>query len=187
MIKFADFIKKVPVISGLGYANPLKMLEALWEFLFVWLISLLPIFANILIELIGGSSPATWETVWQIVRTSFVAGDILIYSSALLAPVAFLFYEFDRANAKFFCTRSFQILLIFIIAASAIIYGCQKAGKIKNQDLAWSSSMTIYCCSLVLWYLSIVYRYLIPDFSKIQKAEVEKLNEALIGYHGEPE
>lgn len=192
-----DRIKKMfeslPLIGGLAYASRKDYGEPTKEFFYTWVLSSLPIFFSVFVQLVG-SLPAPPESnstgsiskLAEMFYANLNTGEVFIYATAFLAPVGFLMYKYNRDEIRLHNHLSFLLTVVITIAASALMFGLQRGGVIKNRYLMDLSGLVLYIIAAAVWFLALVYDNLRLDYANQKRAQENDLQNKLKGFqpHG---
>jgi len=184
-IFFHSWLQWIPLVSGLRYASGKDYAESGKEFAFTWTVSILPILASVLIELLTvGRAPSSSVNLLHMFYANLHTGEVFIYATAILAPVAFMMYKYNRDEKRFDDHLSFFFVLIVTIGLSAVMFGLQRTGVVKNPSLLDVSGLVLYLLALVVWFLSLIYDNVRLNYNKAKKDEEDKLFDKLHEFEG---
>ena len=175
---FARIWNSIPIVGGFVEA-PLKVhWSAAKELLFVWTLSLVPIFLTIFIEAArSASSPDGGLNIWPSFYRNIKSGEVFIYVNTLLAPIAWIMAKHNRDEKKFPNYAEFMWLIWLVVPLSTVIFALQRSAIIQNQSLIDRTALLIFSIALLMRYTSLVYDSLRVDFVKTQKDQENDLIE----------
>ena len=180
---FRAAFARVPLVSGLAYASKKNLLEGTQEFLFIYLLTSIPLILNSAIDFFGNkSSPADQNRLLWAMSSNLQAGEVFIYVNALLAPVAVVLYKYNRDRVHFRNWLSFVVILFVSIGVTAFIFGAHRGGLIMNTKLLKPVALTIYFTTLFVRFLSIIYDAFRPNFVEQQRKQEQALTQQLDNY-----
>lgn len=151
-------------------ARAKHFLQAWVEVAVVFFFSNLPFLILLFLALLGRQkseqdSEGMMDFVFGVLERNLDSGEILIYVSAIMAPVFYVKIAYIRSKDKAF-NFIYTILTLVIIVGAALLFNEFKAGNLSNNSFQQSSAAVIYFCSLSLWAGSLVYSRALPDFGK---------------------
>jgi len=146
-------------------------IRAMYKFFFIWLLTTLPVLLSIAF---APSKSLSWSYVLEMSGSPFSMSEQLVYASAFLAPVLFVFVEAiksfiedkDDGRARRFkhmMKTYHRVLLpsILLMIVSVLIYSGMKTDNDRFADteifdLFGNKAVIIYLASLVYWYCVLV-------------------------------
>lgn len=172
-----NFFKKFPIVGILFQCKGAHFCEALKESIFVWIISTLPLIFSIFGEMIFGSPLSEVETYSSIFKAALLsnlkAGEVFIYTTAFLAPVAYTLYTYNRTGKKFGEFWIYVLLIILIIAGSSFIFGYYRSGETPRDPVFFLKlGAGIYTLSLVLWFFSLIHELMLINYDEINGEQI---------------
>lgn len=133
--------------------------DALTEFVVVFALSNLP-FAFFVFSHYLGTPDSRFSAIGaaEIIKTSWKPGEILIFVSALLAPVSYLITKFHRAQRHMPGYTVLSIVLLLMYMASSYIFAYDRLHAIKNEDFSRASAISLYLVAILIWYIGLVFQ-----------------------------
>jgi hypothetical protein len=180
----AAFLGAIPLLSGLRIATAKALKRALIEFLFFWFLSTLPLLLAILGSILQLKSLPGSSEISAILVEHFKFGEVFIYVNALLAPVAFVLYKYNRDGFKFHNYLAFLISLIAVLPTSAFLYSMQRLQSAPNLAVLMPLAAAAYAYAVLLRYLSLVYDNVRLDYMAEQRGGEKSLIDELKDFKG---
>lgn len=168
-----------PLISGLRLCSRRSFNIALKEFFFFWLLSSLPIFFAVVVDIGSRDSVPGFAEFFSIAGTKIRWGEVFVYINALTAPGLYLIFKYLRDTKTF--PNAYGILLwsVIILLISAVLYSRGATTRATVQMGA-----ALYVAALILRYLSLVYDQLRVDYPQEGRKSEAALVKSLEGFHG---
>jgi hypothetical protein len=138
---------------------------------FIWLLSTLPVFFSL------GSAPLSslsWSFAFEMSGSPFSIAEQLVYTSAFLSPVLFVFVEATKSfieekdegrirRFKHVMKTYHRVLLpsVILMTLAVFVYAAFKTDVIKFKesalyDVVGSKAILLYLASLIYWYCVLV-------------------------------
>lgn len=129
------------------------------EFLVVFLLSNLPFLVLIVIDFLTTlGSDVTFGGAVNVIRHNWKPGEILIFVSALLAPVSYLMTKYHRANRHMTGFTFLSLVLLLMYVGSSIVFALDRLHSIHNEEVSKNIALGLYATAVVIWYLSLVFQ-----------------------------
>ncbi len=94
---------------------------------------------------------------FDILINSIQNGELMIYCTALLAPVFYITIS-DKHPIRFFPNKlSSVITAIAILMVTAAVYAHQRSGSLYKQELIFNLSVFLFFTSLLILFVTKVY------------------------------
>jgi len=134
-------------------------LEAFRQVSVVLLISnIVPLFVIFLIHVVSeAKAPFTISEFYFVAATNIKPSDAFIYICALIAPVLYTMYSWNKAGKYFPYFWWFIGSQGLIELVGVIIFGMDRLNKINNWDFVRGAAIFLYVLALLVWYFSIVF------------------------------
>lgn len=167
MLKLAhaalSLFRRTPIVGALADTRIKDHTEALLELVVAVATSTVPVWLGAIIMLTNKNNKLSW---WDLAINNVYNGELLLYSTAALGPIYYFMFK-ENGNMKTFPNvRSMIILTTGIFLISVGLFAAQRAQVIYSgvanfdKPFVFSLSWKIYLGSLVIVYLSYVYRNL---------------------------
>jgi hypothetical protein len=154
--EFRDFVRKAPLLGGLVDCDGSDHWEALGQTFVLLLFSTVPIWLGSLIVYGSGKILAA-AAFKDAIHGSIANGELLIYCTALLAPIFWVSLA-NLPGVRAFTNKTSHIVLIVLIDFLAgAFFGLISASKPLNDTFIFQSSAFLFGFSIVLLYLGTVY------------------------------
>lgn len=155
---------------------PHKMTTA--QFTSIMFFSNLPVLSLALIKVLvapASPSPGFWPEFWDAALTQLKAGDIYVYSAAMIAPFWWTLFEYQKTKDRIWWVGVPFWMSLACIVIGSIIYGMSQGSLIKNIPLLNNLAILIYVASAVVLYWSVFFdRKRAPEVSNgHEKEEIE--------------
>lgn len=136
--------------------------KAALETLIIYVISNLPIWILILVSIYDGT---VFDLNSLVVNMNKIlkSGDVFIYISAILAPVAWTVWAYFKDTHRVLM-GAYGLALIIVFLFSAISFQQVRLTEVTNQNALDNSAILLYGISLILWYGSVVYTKFIDGY-----------------------
>ncbi len=171
MTRIKNFIRKwVPLVSSLIDCERRHQKDAAKEILLVLVLSLVPIWGG---ALLGSTSPkATYfGEFYKLIQN----GELILYATSILAPIFYLVFH-DPVGERPYPDRYFQgLIIIVLLIISLLLFSAQRSTAGSSFIFAWS--IVIFLISLVLLYLSTVFRNWMNDKPDVKQSERDFLHD----------
>lgn len=182
MPMYKGLLRKTPLLGGLADCRFTDHTEAVKEFFINFVFSTIPIWlGGAIIFALDRSSAKSWPMLFATVVGTVRSGELFMYSTAMVAPIVYMALKPEKGAPNFPGQMS-HIIGIFIIALiSVAFFSIERAGVVADTKITFEISVVLYCVSLALLYLAMVYRNYrtsgAPDASRNQTLEfVEEFN-----------
>lgn len=166
------FLKLSPIIEGLMESSAQDHLAAIKELLTTGIFSFFPLFigaASIMLN----ADPKAGVNFFSALREVVSNGELILYSSSILAPILYLVYR-EPEGDRHFKERLFQgTIVTVILIACYIFYSLKFSNSVRNLALLVQLSYIIIVISFVLWYLATVFRNMMHGDVNLKSSEYE--------------
>lgn len=176
-----DFHEKVKNSSKEVYERYKYYVDSLLECILIFIISNIP-FAVLVISSIADNKNYSfcWDSIRKIIGQNIAIGEVLVYISALIAPVMAVMIKYHRARRHFPMFTMLFFVQTLVVVVAVIFFMKYKSGPIVNLEFVSSGSFFLYIISLIMWYISIVYeKKLVDNPYKNEKSGAESILEKL--------
>lgn len=160
----------VPLVSSFLECSKRHRVEALKELLLVLGLSLLPIWGGALYATATATNADYVHSVYQLIKN----GELVLYSTSILAPIFYLVIN-EPVGDRQFPERWFQgIIVIILFAVLLILFSAYKTTNGTPRLFHWS--IYLYLISVLLLYFATVFRNWMNDGPDIRQSEREFLD-----------
>lgn len=149
-------LEKLPIVGGLVNCCAADFTTAAKEVLSTLLIALSPIWLGTLFLFIRANEKRDYI---DILIDSVRNGELMLYCTALLAPV-FYITSSDKYSIGVFPNKlSSNITAIIILLITTAVYTMQRIGSSYNNNLMLKLSAILFFVSLIILFVNKVYNY----------------------------
>jgi len=153
--KIFKIIEYIPIIGGLINCNPIDFFEALKELMSTLFIALSPIWLGAVVIFCIQDNPD--KNYWRILLNSLKNGELIIYSTSLLAPVIYMALK-ERGAVRIFPSRLSSIIaVIILLLITTSIFSIQRGGYYYHSTTVFKFSSLIFIISILILYIAMVY------------------------------
>jgi hypothetical protein len=149
----------LPLVSGLPKCKGIHYVEAGKEFFVNLILSTSPLWLGSLITFsVDERTEKTFHGYLKVLTGSAAGGEMLIYSTAAIAPIFYFALTKERPDRDFPSRLSHIVsgLLIFMICTA--LFGVQRSGVKIDPNFVMPMSLAIYVFALAIIFLATVYR-----------------------------
>lgn len=156
---FKKFVRKLPLFSGLADCRLSDHAEAIKEFGINFIFSTAPIWlGGLIIFSLDKSSEKSISEFLNTMITTVQRGELFMYSTAMVAPIVYVALKPEKGMPIFPGQMSHVVFIIIVGIISAAFFAIQRTGVWIDIKFTFSLSVFLYFLSLLLLYLTTVYR-----------------------------
>ena len=164
------------------YDNLLRdALYAFFEMFVIYILSNMSIFVLILVHILSTpGADLSFSEAQNVVENNVQAGEILLYLSAILAPVIYEYIKQIRVFRHRPMTVFFLLMPFGFYAIAGIIFIISEESNNINRQLFGDFALTVYVCGVGFWLLALIYRRrIVRDPYKDKKQGAAKIMDDL--------
>ena len=164
------------------YVEENTYLDAGAEFVFVFIVSNSPFLFAFLTTLLSSqevepNSAGALTVLKELVKP----GEILFYVAALLAPFCYVLVRFHRARRVFPLFGFAIIVLILVYGSCTVLLVVYRVHSLKNPALVEVFAFYLYCISVFLWYVALVFQRKLEKLTTLPRSGAEEILRGLNG------
>lgn len=147
---------KLPLVGGLTTCTVNDHWRAVQEIFVTLIFAMFPVLIGTAVVWVMKSSgiPLGFKGAFY---STIESGELLIYATALLAPIVWMATT-DPPGAKSFPSKLSHIMLVCcVLVVAAVVFGLQRTGQQIRTDVAFEISVWSFIGSIALLYLATVY------------------------------
>lgn len=154
-------VRKLPIVSGLPDIEKENFFDSVKETIVTVLISTMPIWlgAFVIAALKGQIS---FDLYSHGLMELTKKGELILYSSSLLAPVYFILFS-DKPNSKRFPSKTSHLVVVTIILMIAAVFYALSLSSVDDISNTRNFSLIVFGISIFLLIVSQAYRNNIVD------------------------
>jgi len=158
---FLPAIRFLPLVGGLADCRRRDHREGLPEFCITTFLSTTPIWLGSFIVFAGKKQiEKNVQNLSLVFKESIYEGELLLYSTAVLAPIFYLTLR-DDTNGRGFPRRlSVVVCSILTMLIAAGLFSAGISGQWLDPQIVFPTSLATYGFALVIFYLTLIYRNL---------------------------
>jgi hypothetical protein len=157
---------KLPLFRAFVRARVEDYSGAYYEFMVVWVASVVPIGLSVVIDyIIGGSiksgavsaTTTGWSGIYQRIVLNLNSGEVFIYIISFLGTAALVLYRYNKMGRRFPDYWTIVGIGGSMVLLSAVIFGLQRSHAVARQDLVDRYAVVMYVATLILFFVSLLY------------------------------
>lgn len=152
----SGIVSRLPLLRGLLQAGPSSHMEAMAEFLVVFIFSMIPLVATAVLMKAGAppeSPQGFMSSMWKLIS----GGELILYSASFLSGTLYLVFSSGSGQQNFRDRLPQGVLVLLVIICSYIVYLFNYFSFWKDKDFLVEVSVWLYVASLLLLYCSLVF------------------------------
>jgi cytochrome bd-type quinol oxidase subunit 2 len=176
-------ISKLPLLGGLPKCSIEDHKNAFIELFFTLLFSFSPILITILGDYYFWDDKTSFSVLDSIVK-NIKNGELFLYVSSLMAPIFYTILRDRKSQERFPSGLSNMFFYFLIVLISALSFAYQRAGNV-NQASLFLTSKYVFCFSVLLYYLILVYNnYMIPNPAEEMRDSEQEFSDQVAKHRG---
>jgi hypothetical protein len=153
--KAISFLSRAWLIGTLFRAGRVAHAGAFYEFMYLFLWSILPFGLGALVLYV--TSGATEKSFYEFGLDTFRNGELLVFTISMLAPILYLTLHDPELAEPFPHKLPISTVVALIIVTCASLFALLKASAVKDVPFVFNLSILLTILALVFRYLAIVY------------------------------
>ncbi len=158
-----SFLTRMWIIGTLFRAGRETLTSAFYEFVYLFLWSILPFVLGALVLFVTSDDPN--KNFLELGVQTFRNGELLIFTISMLAPILYLTLHDPEQAQPFPHKLPISTVVALIIVTCASLFSLLKASSVK--DLPF-----VFCLSVLLTVVALVFRYLAIVYHKIRMPQL---------------
>jgi hypothetical protein len=152
---FSTYLEHLWLIGSLFKANRKTYAEALYEFTYLLLWSILPFALGTLTLYVASDSNE--KDLLELGLSTFRNGELLVFTISMLAPILYMtLYDPDRAG-PFPHKLPISTVVALIVVTCAALFALLKAHAVNDIKFVFNLSVILTLLALIFRYLALVY------------------------------
>lgn len=165
-----DSLSNVWLVGTLLKVDRLIYARALYEFLYLFLWSVLPFALGALVLYVTSVDPS--RDFFQLGLNTFRNGELLVFTISMLAPILYLTLDDPERASPFPHKLPISTIVALVIVTCAALFALLKASAVKDLPFVFELSVGLTGLALTFRYLALVYhRYRLFPPSELELRE----------------
>jgi hypothetical protein len=175
---FVDHCSKLWLIGTLLKIDRPTYASAFYEFLYLFLWSILPFALGSLVLYVTDN--ALNKDLFQLSLKTFSNGELLVFTISMLAPILYSTLHDPDGATRFPHKLPISTVVTLVMVTCAALFALLKASAVKDVPFVFNLSIWLTALALAFRYLSLIYhKYRLPPTTelKMREGQVEFVNE----------
>lgn len=151
----SDYLSHVWLLGTLTKVKRSILAGAFYEFLYLFLWSILPFALGALVLYATSAEPT--KNLFRLGVDTFRNGELLVFTISMLAPILYLTQHDPERADKFPHKLPISTVATLVIVTCAALFAALKAGSVKNAPFVFDVSVGLTILALSFRYLALVY------------------------------
>lgn len=171
-VNLIDSLSNTWLVGTLLKVDRLIYARALYEFMYLFLWSVLPFALGALVLYVTSVDPS--KDFFQFGLSTFRNGELLVFTISMLAPILYLTLDDPDQASSFPHKLPISTVVALVIVTCAALFALLKASAVKDFPFVFELSVGLTGLALAFRYLALVYhRYRLPTPSLDEFREQE--------------
>ncbi|MDO8292602.1 MAG: hypothetical protein Q7T29_07035 [Gallionella sp.] len=149
------FLSGIWIIGTLFSAGRTTLISAFYEFIYLFLWSVLPFALGALVLYVTSASAD--KSFYEMGLNTFRNGELLVFTISMLAPILYLTLHDPEQAEPFPHKLPISTVVALIVVTCAALFALLKASAVKDLPFVFDFSIALTLLALAFRYLAIVY------------------------------